>query len=303
MITKIKPQQLSEFIKKGLSTHHGRVLGLVFLAALFYLPTFLSIIGRDILKGSAAVILNAGLLYLGCSKLYQSRAEIKAKVLSDDRMIGHLLIIGGTFWLPFCYSSASLQALIFAFIIIGAAWSSFSPAVFGRFPLAWSMILVGLYPDIEFISGQLIKAFTGRYFFENLMAQIGTAVLQLMGQPAVTQGKFIVLPEGSVEVAFGCTGFDMAVVLSGVSFLLGLYLELPSKKIVLAVLYSLIIAFLLNIPRIVLLAFAAVYWGEDSFNFWHGFWGGQIFSGIMFTVYYYMIMAVYSLNPKPAKRA
>jgi exosortase/archaeosortase family protein len=51
-----------------------------------------------------------------------------------------------------------------------------------------------------------------------------------------------------------------------------------------------VLAYVLNIPRIVLVTYAAVYWGPYWFNFWHHSWGAQIFVGAMFTVYYYIVM-------------
>jgi len=53
-----------------------------------------------------------------------------------------------------------------------------------------------------------------------------------------------------------------------------------------------VLALIFNVPRIMLLAIAAVYWGETSFKFWHGPWGGQMFSGVLFTVYYYAVMGL-----------
>jgi exosortase/archaeosortase family protein len=49
-------------------------------------------------------------------------------------------------------------------------------------------------------------------------------------------------------------------------------------------------SFIFNVPRVMLLAIASVYWGHGAFEFWHGPWGGQLFSGILFMVYYYLVM-------------
>ena len=41
---------------------------------------------------------------------------------------------------------------------------------------------------------------------------------------------------------------------------------------------GIVLALAFNVPRIVLMTLAVVYWGKDAFEFWHGAWGGQIFS-------------------------
>jgi exosortase/archaeosortase family protein len=61
------------------------------------------------------------------------------------------------------------------------------------------------------------------------------------------------------------------------------------------------VAMVLNVPRIMLLAIASVYWGEHSFEFWHGPIGGQMFSAVMFTVYYYIAMWLVD-SPKVAAK-
>jgi exosortase len=159
--------------------------------------------------------------------------------------------------------------------------------------LASALVLVSMYPDFVWISNRIWRALTGPYFLENTMAMLGSFALQAFGFSAEAQGRFLSLPEGSVEVASGCTGFDMAFVLVGISIVWGLFINQSWQRIGAVCLLGVAIAMVFNIPRIMLLAFAAIYWGQDSFDFWHGIWGGQIFSAIMFTAYYYAAMAVF----------
>ena len=278
-----------------LSTYHGRVVAIGLIAGLIYLPTYISVLIRGIVGGSSTIVLNLGFLYLGLERLWRHRQELtEAKVLQDDRWIGYCMVLGGALWLPFSLHSVSLQAFLWMLVLIGLAWSSFTPQIFGRFPLASAFILISMYPDHAWLSNQIFKALTGPYLLENLMAWLGSIALQWMGYAAVTQGQFLYLPEGAIEVASGCTGFDMAVVLVGVSVIWGLFIQASGRRIAMAMITGIAIALILNIPRIVLLAFAAVYWGQASFDFWHGFWGGQIFATIMFTAYYYAATAIYS---------
>ena len=53
---------------------------------------------------------------------------------------------------------------------------------------------------------------------------------------------------------------------------------------------GIVLALAFNVPRIVLMTLAVVYWGKDAFEFWYGAWGGQIFSAIVMTTYYQIIM-------------
>lgn len=299
MTSKAKILSLQNIVRQSTATRHNQIVAFGLLSGLFYLPTFTTLLVRGVLHGHSTILLNAGFLYIGLSKFWENRSDLsQTKVLGDDRMIGHSIIIGGAFWLPFCRDSSSLQALVWMLILVGIAWSSFSPRVFGRFPLSCLLILIGVFPDLVFLSNQLLRALTGPYFFEDLMAWAGGHALRIIGQPAITEGRFLRLPEGSVEVASGCTGFDMAFALVGISFILGLLLKQSWQRIVYGICASIAIALILNVPRIVLLAFAAVYWGKDSFDFWHGLWGGQIFSTLMFTVYYYAIVAIYRISSK-----
>ncbi|MEO1067524.1 MAG: cyanoexosortase C [Cyanobacteria bacterium J06638_6] len=288
-------QHLQQALQWSLTSHHGRIVAVGLLSGLVYWHTYLSFFIADIWKGQAQIVLNAGFLYLGCQTLWAHRKDLASiTVLGDDRIIGHGIILAAAIWLPFSGSSISLQALLWMLILVGIAWSSFTPAVFGRFPLACLLILAGFYPDWIWLSSEMFRAITGPYRLENAMASISGYLLTAVGQTVEVQARFINLPAGSVEVAPGCNGYDMAFVLAGISVVWGLFDRQHWPRILLVAAMGIAIALTFNIPRIMLMTFAAVYWGEDSFEFWHGPWGGQIFSAIMFTAYYYGAMAIYS---------
>lgn len=287
--------QLQQAWRWCLTTYHGRVVTLGLIGGLIYLPTYASVLWDKTASGGSAIVLNFGFLYLGLATLWANRQELQAtKVLMDDRLIGHVLIVAGTLWIPFTVHSISLQAFLWMMVLIGIAWSSFTPRIFSQFPLPSAFILIGVYPDLVWFAGLIFQFLVGPNKLEQWMAQLGSRALNIMGYAAVPEGAFITLPEGSVEVAAGCTGFDMAIVLAGVSVIWGLLIKSRWHRILVASVTGSAIALIFNIPRIVLLAFAAVYWGEESFDFWHGFWGGQIFSAIMFTAYYYAAMAIFN---------
>ncbi|PSN14655.1 hypothetical protein C7293_10625 [filamentous cyanobacterium CCT1] len=290
----VSQKQFQQALQWSLTTHHGCIVSLGLVAGLFYWHTYISFFIGDIWKGQSQVVLNLGFLYLGFHQFWTHRKELTSiAVLGDDRIIGHTLILAASLWLPFNGGSISLQAFLWMLILIGIAWSSFTPAVFGQFPLACLFVLAGFYPDWIWLSSQVILAITGPYQLENGMAWVSSIFLRSLGQTVEAQDRFINLPTGSVEVAPGCSGYDMAFVLAGTSVLWGLLAKQTLSRIILAAAIGIAIALILNIPRIMLMTFAAVYWGEDSFEFWHGGWGGQIFSTIMFTAYYYGAIAVF----------
>jgi exosortase/archaeosortase family protein len=141
------------------------------------------------------------------------------------------------------------------------------------------------------------ETFLPPQILERFMAWGGSLGLLAIGQPAVLQGTTISLPGGTVDVQWGCNGFDMAVTMGVASLVLGLFLKQNAPKVIGMVAVGMMLALLFNVPRIMLLAMSAAYWGKASFNFWHGIWGGQIFSTILFTIYYYVVMAFVKRHP------
>ena len=297
MLKKLKPRQILHYWQQSLKTHHGRMLNLAGVAGLLYFPTWAGTLLSTILFGSAALLFNGGFLYFGLKKLWTQRDTLRQMPISrDERLIGHMLIVGGAFWLPFSRDSVSLQALIWLLVVVGVAWSSFGLSLFWRYPVASLMILVSMYPNNVFLAERLFTSIIEPQVVESFTAWLGSIALQVIGQPANAAKNFIVVGEKSVLVAYPCTGFDMALSLTGLSLWLGLSLKQVWWRISLAMLSGIAIAIVFNIPRVVVLVLAVLYWGQSTFDFWHGPWGGQIFSGIMFTVAYYVVFAIYQLK-------
>ncbi|TVP66408.1 MAG: cyanoexosortase C [Nodularia sp. (in: Bacteria)] len=301
MLKKLKPKKILHIWQQSLKTHHGRMLTLAGVAGLFYFPVWAGTLLSTILFGSAALLFNGGFLYLGLRKLWTQRETLRQMPVSgDERLIGHMLIVGSAFWLPFCRDSVSLQALIWLLVVVGVACSSFGFRIFWRYPVASLMILVSMYPNNVFLAERIFTSIIEPQVAENFTAWLGSIALQVIGQPAIAAKNFIVVGEKSIHVAYPCTGFDMAISLTGLSLWLGLTLKQVWWRISLAMVSGVAIAIVFNIPRVVVLVLAVLYWGKSTFDFWHGPWGGQIFSGIMFTVAYYVVFAIYQLNsPKP----
>lgn len=282
-------------LKCSVQTTHSRILTCGVLVALVYLPLLLVALVKFTLRGDSTPVLNIAFAYLGLEKLWQQRREIaQLKAMEEEQWVGYAFILGGAIAFPFCYASISMQALLVAVIGIGAAYSTWGITFFKRYWLWITFILISLYPDWVFLSNAIRKIITPTYFFEESMAWIGSVVLRAMGYAATPRGTYVYLPQGAVEVASGCSGFDMAFLLVGASVVLGLFLHQKWSKIALVAFLGAILALLFNIPRVVMLTFAAVYWGKASFEFWHGPIGGQIFAGILLTVYYYGAMGFFT---------
>ncbi|MGG6263555.1 cyanoexosortase C [Leptolyngbya sp. AN03gr2] len=273
-------------------TAHTRLVAGGILVGVAYFPVWLfNLIVRSF-HGSASSLM-AIMLGLGGYRLWQQRKQIKVLEASeDDRLLGHILIGCGMVLSPLGFFSEWAQRLILILILIGIALSSWGLPFFRRYPLPIALIGLGLFPQPTAVAKSLWQVFTPPRMLENFMAWGGSGGLNLIGHPAIQNGTFITLAGKTVDVNWGCSGFDMASILAVASFVLGLFLKQSPIKITLMIAIGIVLAFVANVPRIMLLAASEAYWGRSSFEFWHGPWGGQIFSTILFTIYYYIAMAI-----------
>jgi exosortase len=290
-------------LHQSMRTAHNRILICGVLVGLCYLPVWLLALGQKALSGSDSVILNLGFLAFGLRVLWQKRHQLaQCTVTEEEQFVGHLLILGGAVVFFVCRDSLSLQSLIWAVVLIGIAYSCWGYHFFKAFALPSLLVLLSMYTDFGFISYKIWETLTPPYWLENFMAWVGGWVLKVIGQSAVVEGRFISLPTGAVEVGTGCNGFSMAFTIAGASLILGLFMRQSRLTILAWVTAGVGLALLFNVPRIVLLTFASVYWGEAAFNFWHGPIGGQIFSCLLFTAYYYIIMGMVNQRPSTPVR-
>jgi exosortase/archaeosortase family protein len=235
------------------------------------------------------------MLCLALSDLWEKRHEIGELAASEaDRLLGHLLIISGIFVFPFCRFALWSQAIVWLMVMIGIAISSWGVTFFQQFKLATFFMGLTVYPKLGIISRTVWEFFVPLNYLENLMAWICASLLQIIGWSATPRGRMIVMPEGAVEVGWGCNGLDMAITMAIAVLFMGLFFKLNKTQIFGLMAVTSVLALIANIPRLILVTIAYVYWGEQWFQFWHGFWGGQIFSSILFTIVYYAVMAVTS---------
>ncbi len=281
---------------------HRRYIALSCLVLLAYAATFLVVQFQSLIEGGSDFILNFGFIALAARQLYHRRQELRTfKALSDDRFLGYAVLLFGCLLLlffRFFHTSISLQAFAAMVMLIGVAMSTWGLEFFQRFWAATVLMLVGIYPDLGYITVRVFRFFTSDDLLEQIMAWAGSLSLNLLGFKAIAETVYVRLPEGVVEVAPGCSGFDMALSTVGIGFLIGQFMHASWKRTASVMFAGWALAMIFNVPRIMLLSIASVYWGQDAFEFWHGPIGGQIFSGILFTVYYYVAMWMIERAPR-----
>jgi exosortase/archaeosortase family protein len=244
-------------------------------------------------EGAASWFLILGMLYLAAANLFEKRRQLASlSPLEVDRLLGHLLIISGTLLFPFCRFALWSQALIWLLILTGIALSCWGVGFFQQCKIATFFLGLSVYPKLGNISRTIWDTFFPAHALENMMASVSVSLFNLFGGSAQANGRFIIMPEGSVEVGWGCNGLDMAITMAIAIFFMGLLFKLKRGAIFGLMAAAVAVALIANIPRLILVSIAYVYWGKAWFEFWHGFWGGQIFSTILFTIFYYSVMAV-----------
>ena len=287
----VRPK-INYLLHESIKTPHNRFVACGLLVGLCYLPFWLADIVMGTLHGAASLLMVAaialGLYQLWCNRQYL----VKVNASEADEWLGHLMIGSGVLISPFCFFSEWSQKLVFMVILAGIACGTWGINFFKNYPIPTFLIVMGLFPQPTVVAKNLYDTFIPPKMLEGFMAWSGTLGLNAIGQSATVNNTIISLPGGSVDVAWGCSGFDMATIIAVASLVLGLFLKQSLPKVFLMTILGVILALLSNIPRIMLMAMAEAYWGKASFEFWHGFWGGQIFSTILFTIYYYMVMAI-----------
>jgi exosortase len=292
-------RHLHNQLKRSVATTQNRIITLGLLVGLCYLPVWLDLIGVLAGTRSTAFFLLM-VVCLGFYELWKSRPQLNQLVASEeDRLLGYVLILSGVLAFPFCRFDVWPQAIIWTIVAAGVACSLWGAAFFKKHLTIALLFLLSVYPQPGIISRLLWEFLTPPYFLENFMAWAGGTAFQAVGQVATIEGRFLYLSKGSVEVAWGCNGFSMALNTAGAGLLMGLFFKLPWHKVFALIASGIVLALIFNVPRIMLLAVAAVYWGKDSFEFWHGPIGGQIFSTLLLTAYYYAVMGI--INQKLQK--
>lgn len=282
------------------ATLHGRIVLAGLLVGLVYLPAWLHDLIVRSMGGSTGLVLILSAVASGAMPLWRGREGLQQMVASEgDRYTGCLLVLGGLALFPFFRAALWSQALIWLFVIVGIVLTLWGTAFFIQYPLTAFLIPLTVYTRPGVIAQGAWRFVMPPFWLEDSMAAVSTQVLQWMGQPATATGRFITMPSVTVEVAWRCNGFNMAVAMAVTGLLLGIFFKRSRQQIGGLTAIGAVVGLAFNVPRIMLIVMAAAYWGDRWFNFWHGSWGAQLFVGLLFTVYYQI--AIIIINKQLAK--
>jgi exosortase/archaeosortase family protein len=281
---------------ESLRTSHSRFMTLAALVSACYLPSWIWFLLDSVWHGQSYTVLNFGAIAVGIKVFVQNRKALAdVEVQGDDRFLGYTLTILGMIALALFRGfnqPLTFQYLSAMMIFLGMIWSTWGIFIFQKFPFTLFLVLLGLYPNLFFIAMQTCKFLTPDESLERVMAWAGSQGLNLIGYQSVAKAAYVILPQGSIVIWPACSGFEMMFILSGVSVLVAQFMKLSWKKGLALIAFGWSMAALMNVPRIMLLAIAIIFWGKPTFDFWHGPIGGQIFSCFLFTLYYYGAEAI-----------
>ena len=282
------------YLRAAIKTTHGCLVLAGLFVGLLYFPFWIQDLVIRSVGGSTGLVLITSTVLLGLAPLWKNRQKlVRLSAGEADQLLGHLLIVGGVVLFPFFRAELWSQALIWLFILAGITLSTWGIAFLNQYPLTAFLMPLAVYTRPGIIAQGLWHFMVPPYLLENVMAATSTQFLQWMGQPAaVESGRFIIMPSTSVEVAWRCNGFNMAVAMAIMGLLLGIFFQRGWQRILGLMATGIVVGLLFNVPRVMLMVMAAAYWGDWWFDFWHGSWGAQIFVGVLFTAYYYVAMAL-----------
>jgi exosortase/archaeosortase family protein len=297
-----KASLVANFFLHLTRTYHGRVVLCGLLIGLIYLPSWLNFITTFISIGSIFPFISLSATYLGLTELWQNRQSIAQFSASrSSRKWGHGIIWFSIALFPLCFTKVWTQGFVWSLVLFGIAFSTWGYKFFRQYWCPILLILSTAYPPLILsVIQRLWTIATPPLILEKWMAWGGSIFLKLFGFSAILDETQLILPSGGVNVLPGCNGFEMMVTIISMTALVGIAFDLKRAKILKLTVLSAMLAMALNAGRIALMAIAIAFWGPKAFDFWHGFWGGQIFASALFTIYYYLVMAALpnSLNPK-----
>lgn len=116
-------------------------------------------------------------------------------------------------------------------------------------------------------------------------AKFSGFLLWYLGADVTREGIFLILPEGSIEVASGCNGLNLILQLLGLSMLV--LLMFPTKRLqkIIVPVVGASVAFVVNAARVALLAAIVAGGDKKTFTYWHHGDGSLIFSMIAVLIF------------------
>jgi exosortase/archaeosortase family protein len=297
----VKKISFFSWVRRAAQSFHGKLVLMGLSVGLCYLPVWLAGLINRGPQSTDGFTLATCFVGLGFYCLWKARSQLRLLSASEeDRLLGHVLIVTGALLFPFCRFAIWPQTLLWLVVLIGIACSTWGLRFFQQQQPLVVSALISAYPQPTATARLLWESMTPYQYLEQIMAQAGAWALRACGLQAAADGSFVTMPAGAVDIYWGCNGFDMALTTMAAGLIIGLLLKQSWQKITAMIILGTILALMFNVPRIMLLAVASVYWGPSWFGFWHGPWGGQIFSGVLFTVYYYVVMGIAQRRDRPS---
>ncbi len=118
-----------------------------------------------------------------------------------------------------------------------------------------------------------------------ITARAATSVLWYAGFDVSQHDVFVALPVGTIRVYSGCSGIGMITYLLGIAVMfLSLY-PVARFRQVLALLGAVLIGFMVNVGRVVLMAILAAPESYEAFTYWHEGDGALIFGVVALVLF------------------
>ncbi|WGV25690.1 cyanoexosortase C [Halotia branconii] len=281
-----------------LTKRHNQIVlcGLV-VGLCYYLFFWLKTLTQFIIIGITFPLLTVTAAYLALQELWQQKNQLaKLNPPNIQRRLGHSLILFGVGLFPFSLNKGWSQALVWLIILIGVVLSTWGHKFFKHYLRPIFLMVLSIYPGIFFLPAYIWQALTPERTMDRIQAWSVNLALHAIGYPSSLDQTWVKLPTGSIEIGWGCNGFDLMVLMVMTSLLIGIAYRLKGFQILTISFLGCIVAFIFNTARIALLAISVAYWDATTFDFWHDGWGGQIFSAAMFTAFYYLLIQMRLLN-------
>jgi cyanoexosortase A len=290
--------KIKQLLSSCLAKKHNRiVLCGLFVGLYYYLFFWLKTLIQFLIGGGTFPLLTVTAVCLAVQELWQQKnqlTQLKPSIL--HRRLGHSLILFGVGLFPFSLNKGWSQALVWFVILIGITLSTWGMKFFKGYLRPIFLIIFSIYPGIYSLPAYIWQALTPERTMDRFQAWIVNLTLQVIGYSSSLDGTLVKLPTGSIDIRWGCNGFDLMVLMLLTSLLIGLAYRLKHFQILTISFLGCILAFTFNTARIALLAISVAYWDGETFNFWHDGWGGQIFSAAMFTAFYYLLIQLRLLD-------
>ncbi len=177
----------------------------------------------------------------------------------------------------------------------------------GFFPLAaylgWFLIFIGAAQSKFYLKEFCILAIFGipklvpdtAFGLAPLTAKFAAYALWYLGYPVSTNGIYIQVPKGGVEVVPACSGINLILHMLSISVIfLCVFPTRRSHRIPFAML-SILLGFLMNGVRVAMLAALSPPQFSAQFHYWHSASGASLF--VLLTLVIYGVLYFSPLNP------